>query len=126
VADAALLLNDVEKEVPNRAAIERAGFCVVFSKRNHVHNVMWREGQKEKALRAFGLQLDVRPKKSATDLSKPPTKSRPGNSVRRAQLKAEAVSHKTASRAELRASRFLEANRRAKEIQEAKRRKVAS
>lgn len=114
VAEAALLLNDAEKEVPNRAAIERAGFCIIFSNRNHVYNVMWRQGERDNALYAVGLQEKVPPKRVADRKNLDLTRSRPGRSFSREQQ--ERNPKLETSRAELRAARFLEANRRAQEI----------
>lgn len=53
VVDAALLLNGDQGAVPR--GIEKAGFCVVFSNRTKSYYVMWQDGQRDKAQKAFGL-----------------------------------------------------------------------
>merc|ERR1712136_61768 len=75
---------------------------------------MWRQGERDNALYAVGLQEKVPPKRVADRKILDLTRSRPGRSFSREQQ--ERNPKQETSRAELRAARFLEANRRAQEI----------
>lgn len=46
-----------ERPKPAPKAIAKAGFCTIFSKRQRIYYLMWKNGLREQAFKAFGFDF---------------------------------------------------------------------